>query len=60
MMKITTMIRSKLEYVNAEVVCSPQEKHMKELRGMQRTATKMIPEMKNLTYGGRLKEIQFL
>ena len=53
---ITTMIRPKLEY--AETVWSPHmKKHVKKLERIQRTATKMVPELEDLTYEERLKEM---
>ena len=53
---IITMIRAKLEY--AETVWSPQmKKHVKKLERIQRTATKMVPELEDLTYEERLKEV---
>ncbi len=58
MMKIlTTLIRPKLEY--AEVVWSPcKKKHTNKLERIQRLGTKMVPELKDLSYKERLKEIQ--
>ena len=53
---ITTMIRSKLEY--AEVIWSPhKKKHVLKLETIQRIATKMVPELEELTYEERLKEM---
>ena len=55
---ITTMIRPKLEY--AEVIWSPhKKKHVLKLGRIQRIATKMVPELENLTYEARLKEIHW-
>ncbi len=43
------MIRPNLEY--AEVVWSPhKKKHIKKLERIQKMATKMVPELKGLTY----------
>ena len=54
---ITTMIRPKLEY--AEVIWSlHKKKHVLKLERIQRIATKMVPELRDLTYEERLKEIQ--
>jgi len=54
---ITTMIRPKLEY--AEIVWSPhKKKHVKKLERIQRIATKMVPELEELTYEERLKEME--
>ena len=53
----TTMIRPKLEY--AAVVWSPsKKKHIRKLERIQRIATKMVPELKELTYEERLKEMK--
>ena len=53
---ITTMIRPKLEYI--EVILSPhKEKHVLKLERIQRMTTKMVPELEDLTYDERLKEI---
>ena len=53
---ITTMIRPKLEY--AAVVWSPHmKKDIRKLERIQRTATKMVPELKDLTYEERLREM---
>ena len=50
------MIRPKLEY--AEVIWSPhKEKHVLKLERIQRIASKMLPELKDLTYEERLKEM---
>ncbi len=55
MMKIlTTLIRPKLEY--AEVVWSPyKKKHINKLERIQRIATKMVPQLKGVSYKDRLK-----
>ena len=56
---ITTMIRPKLEY--AAVVWSPHlKKDIKKLERIQRIATKMVPDLKDLTYEDRLKELELL
>ena len=53
---ITTMIRPKLKY--AEVKWSPHKiKHMSKLESIQRIATKMVPELEDLPYEERLKEM---
>ena len=53
---IATMIRPKMEY--AETVWSPyKKKHVKKLERIQRMATKMVPELEELTYEERLREI---
>ena len=53
---ITTMIRPKLEY--AEVICSlHKKKHVLKLERIQRIATKMLPELEDLPYEERLKEM---
>ena len=50
------MIRPKLEY--AEVIWSPlKKKHVLKLEKIQRIATKMVPELEDLTYEERLKEM---
>ena len=52
----TTMIKPKLEY--AEVIWSPHKKrHVLKLERMQRIATKMVPELEELTYEEIFKEI---
>ncbi len=54
---LTTLIRPKLEY--AEAVWSPyKKKHINKLERIQRIATKMVPELKDLSYKDRLKEVQ--
>ena len=54
---ITTMLCPKLEY--AAVVWSPHmKKDIMKLERIQRAATKMVPELKDLTYEGRLKEME--
>ncbi len=46
-----------MEY--AEVVWSPyKKKHINKLERIQRIATKMVPELKDLSYMDRLKEMQ--
>ena len=51
---ISTMIKPKLEY--AEVIWSPhKKKHVLKLERIQRNATKMVPELEDLTYQERLK-----
>merc|ERR1712035_247280 len=51
------MIRPKLEY--AAVVWSPyKKKHIRKLERIQRIATKMVAELKELTYEERLKEMK--
>ena len=53
---ITTMIKPKLEYT--EVIWSPhKKKHVLKLERIQTIATKMVIELKNLTYEERLKEM---
>ena len=48
------MIRPRLEY--AAVVWSPNvKKELWKLEGIQRVTTKMVPELKELTYEDRLK-----
>ena len=53
---ITTVIRPKLEY--AEVIWSPlKKKHVLKLERIQKIATKMVPELEDLPYEERLKEM---
>ena len=53
---ITNMIRPKLEY--AAVVWSPHKmKDIRKLERIQRAATKMVLELKDLNYEERLEEI---
>ena len=53
---ITSMIRPKLEY--AEVIWSPhKKKHVLKLERIQRITTKIVPELEDLTYEERLKEM---
>ena len=53
---IVTMIRPKLEY--AAVVWSPhKKKNITKIERIQRIATKMVPELTNMTYEDRLREI---
>ena len=53
---ITTMIRPKLEY--AEVIWfSHNKKHVLKLERIQRIATKIVPELEDLLYEERLKEM---
>ena len=50
------MIRPRLEY--AAVVQSPNAKRdLRKLERIQRVATKMVPELRELTYQDRLKEM---
>ena len=50
------MIRPKLEY--AEAIWSPQnKKHVLKLERIQRIVTKLVPELKDLRYKDRLKEM---
>ena len=50
------MIRPRLEY--AAVVWSPNaKKDIRKLERIQRVATKMVPELRELTYKDRLKEM---
>ena len=54
---IVTLIRPKLEY--ASVVWSPhRKKDIYKLERIQRIATKMVPELRNLEYMDRLKEME--
>ena len=54
---ITTMVRPKLEY--AAVVWSPHhKKDIRKLERIQRIATKMVPDLRDLTYEDRLMEIE--
>ena len=56
---INTMIRPRLEY--AGVVWSPyKKKHIKKLERLQRMATRMVPELAEMTYEERLKELNLL
>ena len=53
---ITTLIRPKLEY--AATVWSPHlKKHIRKLERIQRAATKLVPELENLPYSERLREM---
>ena len=53
---ITTMIIAALEYV--EVIWLPHKiKHVLKLERIPRIATKMVPDLENLTYEERLKEM---
>ena len=53
---LTNMICPRLEY--ASVVWSPNAKEdIRKLVRIQRVATKMVPELRELTYEDRLKEI---
>ena len=53
---ITTMIRPKLE--SSEVIWSShKKKHVLKLERIQRIASKMVPELEDLIYEERLKEI---
>ena len=54
---MTTMIRPRLEY--AAVVWSPyMKKDIRKLERVQRAATKMVPELRDLEYNERLKEME--
>ena len=54
---IVSMIRPRLEY--AAVVWSPHlKKHINKLERVQRMATKMIPDLRELTYAERLEKLQ--
>jgi len=51
---ITALIRPRLEY--AGVVWSPhKKKHVKKIERLQRMATKMVPELAEMTYEERLR-----
>ena len=50
------MIYPRLEYA-AVVWSSNAKKDMRKLERIQRVATKMVPELKELTYEDRLKEM---
>ena len=51
---ITSMVRPKLEY--AAVVWAPhKKKHTRKIERIQRVATKMVPELKDLSYEERLE-----
>ena len=51
---ITTMIRPKLE----EVIWSPhKKKHLLKLERIQSITTKMVPELEDLAYEERLKDM---
>ena len=53
---LTCMIRPRLEY--AAVVWSPNAKtDIRKLERIQRVATKMVPELSELTYEDRLREM---
>ena len=53
---ITSMIRPQIEY--AAVVWSPHlQKDIKRIERLQRTATKLVPELRDLQYEERLKEM---
>ena len=53
---LTSMIRPRLEY--AAVVWSPHaKKDITKLERIQRVATKMVPELSELTYEDRLREM---
>ena len=49
------MVKPKLEF--AEVIWSPQEKHVLKLERIQRITTKNVAELKDLTYEEGLKEL---
>ena len=56
---ISMVIRPRLEY--AGVVWSPyKKKHIRKLERLQRMATKMVPELAEMTYEERLKEMNLL
>ena len=56
---ISTIIRPRLEY--AGVVWSPyKKKHVKKLERLQRMATKMVPELAEMTYEERLREMDLI
>ena len=53
---IKTLIRPRLEY--AAIVWSPhRKKDIRKLERIQRIATKMVPELSNMSYEARLKEL---
>ena len=52
---LTSMIRPRLEY--AAVVWSHAKKDITKLERIQRIATKMVPELSELTYEDRLREM---
>ena len=53
------MMHPRLEY--AAVVLSPNaKKDIRKLVGIQRVATKMVPELRELTYEDRFKKIELL
>ena len=53
---ITSMVRPRLEY--AATVWSPHtKKNIRKLERVQRAATKMVPELRDLTYEERLREL---
>lgn len=52
-----SLIRPHLEYGNA--IWSPlYKKHSQEIERVQRRATKLLPHLKNLTYGERMKRLR--
>ena len=52
-----SIVRPNLEYCNS--VWSPIcKKDIQLLEGVQRQATKLVPELKNMEYGGRLKVLK--
>lgn len=54
---ITAMIRPRLEY--ATIQWAPNlKKHIRKLEKVQRAATKMVPDLRDLTYEDRLKRMQ--
>ena len=54
---ISSLIRPRLEY--AAVVWSPHtKKNIRKLERVQRAATKMVPELSELTYEERLKQME--
>ncbi len=56
---MTAMVRPRLEY--AAVVWSPHtKKDIRKLERIQRTATRMVPELRDLDYEDRLREMGLL
>ena len=54
---ITSMIGPKLEFV--KVIWFPhKKKYVLKLERIQKIATKLVPELNDLTYEARLKEMQ--
>ncbi len=50
------MIRPRLEY--ASVVWSPHKKEIRKIESIQRIATHMTPEISNMEYEDRLREME--